>query len=175
MNRTLTGLAALAMNGLLCGAVLAADDVVSPTEFVNKAASGGLLEVRLGQMASDRGNTGVIKDFGKRMAQDHGKNNEELKSIARARGLSVPQQMNGEDHAMFQQLSNMTGTTFDSTYIDQMVSDHKKDIALFENFAGSGSDAELKAFAAKTLPTLRHHLQMAQDAQSSLRGQPAEH
>jgi putative membrane protein len=49
-----------------------------------------------------------------------------------------------------------------------MVRDHQQDIADFQKEASGGSDAGLKSFATKTLPTLQEHLRMAKEASQSV-------
>jgi putative membrane protein len=63
---------------------------------------------------------------------------------------------------------NKTGKDFDKAFIDAAVKDHQKAIELFQNEADRGTDTQLKAFAKKTLPTLREHLKQAQDLQTKL-------
>lgn len=69
-----------------------------------------------------------------------------------------------KDHAMaMERMNKLSGAEFDREYLKMDLKDHKKAIELFEKQARSGRDAELKAFAEKTLPTLREHHQMARD------------
>ncbi len=131
-------------------------------DFVTKAGQGGIAEVELGQLAADQGETTGVKQFGQRMVDDHGKANMELKSIAAKSGAMVPAESSTEQKALENTLKQKSGAGFDKAYADAMVKDHKEDIALFEKEAKSGKDADLKAFAAKTLPTLKSHLAMAE-------------
>jgi putative membrane protein len=132
-------------------------------DFVAKAAQGGMMEVKLGKTATQHAASDAVKQFGQRMVQDHGKANSELKQLARQKGFALPKSMDSEHQAMISQLSKLTGGAFDQQYAKQMVEDHEKDVALFEKEAAEGSDPDLKAWAAKTLPTLREHLQMARN------------
>jgi putative membrane protein len=66
-------------------------------------------------------------------------------------------------------MDTMSGTDFDKAYLAMMVKDHKKDIAAFEKEAKDGEDTDVKAWAEKTLPTLKEHLKMVQDAQSKMK------
>jgi putative membrane protein len=77
--------------------------------------------------------------------------------------------MDSKDQATYDRLSALSGAAFDRAYMADMVKDHRTDIAEFEKEANSGSDADVKSFASKTLPTLRHHLEMAQSADSKVK------
>ena len=103
------------------------------------------------------------------MVQDHGKANDELKQLAGAKGVQLPAGPGAEAQAKMKKMQGMSGAAFDKHYMDDMVADHKKDIAAFESEAKSGKDPEVKAFAQKTLPTLKEHLQLAQQAQAAVK------
>ena len=135
----------------------AADD-----SFVAKAAIGGMTEVDAGGMAQQKGASNAVKDFGQKMVQDHTKANDELKQIATSKNITVPPAPDAAHKKAEAALGAKSGLAFDRAFKAQMIADHKTTIALFENEANKGSDPELKAFAAKTLPDLRSHLQMAQ-------------
>ena len=135
------------------------------SDFVTKAAQGGMEEVELGQLASSNAASADVKQFGQRMVTDHGKANDELKSIAQKSGETVPSGLSKKQEADKARLSKLNGAEFDKAYMKMMVSDHREDVAEFEKEAKSGKDADVKAFAAKTLPTLKEHLTMAEDVE----------
>lgn len=132
-----------------------------PTTFVTKAAVGGLTEVEAAKLALAQSQSAGVRRFAERMIQDHGKANTELATIAKGKNLSVPMSPDAEHQAALKSLGSKKGTDFDAAYHQQMVADHAETIALFEGAAAS-SDAQLSAFAKKTLPTLREHAEMAQ-------------
>lgn len=131
-------------------------------EFAMKAAGGGMAEVELGRLATKNGQSAAVKQFGQRMVTDHSKANEELKAIASAKGITLPAEMSADGKEMMEKLSKLKGEDFDRAYMDGMVEDHMKDVAEFKREAETGTDKEIKAFAAKALPVLQGHLQMAQ-------------
>jgi len=133
-------------------------------EFILKAAEGGMAEVELGRVASERAQSDEVKKFGRRMVDDHGKGGEELQKIAQSRGIKLPSDLEAKDKALRDRLAKLNGKTFDRTYMRNMVSDHKMDVAEFKREANSGRDPEVKAWAAKMLPTLEDHLKDAQSA-----------
>lgn len=131
-------------------------------EFVTKAAQGGMMEVELGHVASNQGQSDAVKNFGQRMVTDHGKANDALKTAATTDGLSVPSSMSDKQNKDMEKLKEKHGAGFDKAYTKSMIKDHKEDIALFEKEAKSGTSPAVKAFANDTLPTLREHLKMAE-------------
>jgi putative membrane protein len=132
------------------------------TDFVKKAAQAGTAEVAAGNMAVSKGQSESVKTFGQRMVTDHSKAGEELKAVATKSGLTLPSTVSSEQKAAAEKLGKMQGADFDKAYAKQMVSDHQEAVALFQKEASSGNDADLKAFAQKTLPALQEHLKMAQ-------------
>ena len=156
-------LPAAAMLALATGPAMAA---LSATDrsFVQNAAAGGLAEVALGQLAQQNASSQQIKAFGQQMITDHGQANQELQQIAQTENLTLPTAPANKDQAVQKRLSGLKGSAFDAAYTQDMVKDHKQDIAEFQREAQSGQDPVLKAFAQKTLPTLQKHLQMAEAA-----------
>src|SRR5262245_30339210 len=131
--------------------------------FLKEAAQGGRAEVTLGQMAADKAASDDVKKFGQRMVDDHTKAGDELKKLAAAEGVTLPTEMDRKAQAVQQRLSQLSGAEFDRAYMKEMVKDHQKDVAAFEREAQQGKDTELKNWAAQTLPTLKEHLDLAQN------------
>ena len=138
--------------------------------FLQHAAAGGMAEVELGRMAQARAANGEVKAFGERMVSDHGKANETLKQLAERKGVALPSQASAEQRKAAERLDRLSGPDFDLGYMKHMVEDHKADVAAFDKAARSDGDAEVRAFAARTLPTLQDHLQQAQSTYAQLRG-----
>ena len=131
-------------------------------DFLMDAAMGGLMEVELGRLAAQQGASDAVKQFGQRMVDDHGAANQELMSLASSKGITLPTELDEKHRAHVTKMSSMTGADFDREYVKMMVSDHRKDVSEFEKESRRGTDADLKAFAGKTLPTLQEHLRMAE-------------
>jgi putative membrane protein len=142
----------------------------SDRQFIMEAAQGGMAEVELGQLAADKAESSAVKQFAQRMVTDHGKANDELKSLAQSKNITLPADLDAKHKATKDRLSKLSGAQFDRAYMQDMVSDHQKDVSEFKKQSTSAKDAELKAWAAKTLPTLQEHLQMAQAASRSAVG-----
>jgi len=149
----------------LTGAVRAADTASTGASslsekdktFMKKAAKGGTMEVAMGQVAEQKAQSEDVKSFGKRMVTDHGKANDELKSIASKKGVQLP----SKEHN--------TKWTSDKAYMDMMVKDHEKDLAEFKEEASGGSDPDLKKFADDTAKMVQEHLDLAKETQGKLK------
>lgn len=137
--------------------------------FADAAARGGMMEVMMGQLAATTSTNATVKALGEMMAKDHGKANDELKKWASATGYTLPTSLNSEQQKMHDDLKAKKGADFDRAYTDLMVTDHKKDIAEFKKEASGGSEASLKGFASKTLPTLEHHLMESEKAKAAVK------
>ena len=131
-------------------------------DFVSKAASGGMLEVQLGQLAQQNAKSQRVKDFGSMMITDHTKGNDELKSITSANGINMPSSLMPDQQKHLDMMSKLKGADFDKQYIDMMVDDHKEDIGEFKQEANEKKKDAFSDFAARTLPVLQKHLDSAQ-------------
>jgi putative membrane protein len=140
----------------------------SDQHFVMEAAKGGLAEVELGKLAKDKASSDQVKQFAQRMVDDHSKANDELKSIAQNKNITLPTNLDAKDKALQDRLSKLSGEQFDKMYMQHMLQDHRKDVAAFRTESKSGKDPDVKAFAAKTLPTLEEHLKQAQDTNKAV-------
>lgn len=138
-------------------------------KFVTEAANGGMAEVELGQLAQQKAQHADVKAFGEMMIKDHSKANDELKALAQAKNITLPATLGEEPQKVKDELSKKSGAEFDKAYIDDMVKDHEKDIKLFEDASKNLKDADLKAFADKTLPTLRTHLEHCKSIKDKLK------
>lgn len=130
--------------------------------FAEKAASAGLAEVAITKHTMDKAASTEVKSLAEHLYKDHSKANDELKTIAASKGIPLPAAPQGEKKAEVDQLTALTGTDLDRTVLPKLATSHRESIKLFEREASEGSDAELKAFASKTLPTLREHLKMVE-------------
>jgi putative membrane protein len=130
---------------------------VKDKTFMKKAAKGGMIEVAMGNLAEQNGQSEDVKSFGKRMVTDHSKANDELKSIASQKGVQLPSK------------EPTTKWSSDKAYMDAMVKDHEKDLAEFQEEAKTGSDPDVKKFAEDTAKMVQEHLALAKETQSKLK------
>lgn len=138
--------------------------------FIMRAAMSGMMEVELGRMATERGASDAVKQFGQRMVDDHTKANTELMSLAANKGITLPTALDEKHQEHVTKLSGMSGMEFDRAYARLMVNEHDRDVDTFERASERGVDPDLKAFASRTLPVLQEHLQMARTLDGGQRG-----
>ena len=129
--------------------------------FMQDAAKDGAMEVEMGKMGQKQAKNADVKKFANRMVTDHTKANNQLKALAKKKGVTLD--------AAPSKMDKMDDATFDKDYMAQMVKDHEKDVSEFEAQAKDASDADLKAWVNKTLPTLKKHLEMAKEIQGKLK------
>jgi len=127
-------------------------------KFATAAANGGLAEVALGKLAAQKTTNAQIKDFANMMITDHGKANDELMAIAKAKNITLPAMPDSAHMKKADELSKMSEPDFNKAYVNAMIDGHKKTLTLMQNEAKNGSDTTLKAFAAKTAPVVQMHL-----------------
>ena len=171
-----TQCAAVLVAGLFLARAAAADQkppitdkVPADQEFLAKALEDSVLEVQLAEKALDKSSNDRVKKFAQRMIDDHSKARQELMEIAKDMKLGVAAGLSQEYRELMLRLTKAEGAEFDRVYMNHMVEDHEKDVAEFESYAKNGKHDRLRAFARKTLPTLREHLKMARDVASDLK------
>jgi putative membrane protein len=143
----------------------------SDKKFAMTAAMGGMAEVELARMALTRASSDAVKQYAQKMIDDHTPANSELMGIASSKGISLPTAPDAKMRAMMAKMQNLSGAAFDREYIMMAGSkDHQKMEKLFRDESMKGRDADLKAFAAKTLPVVQMHLQMARDLHTQMMG-----
>lgn len=130
-------------------------------QFVQKAASGGMLEVKLGKLAAQNAQSADVKTFGEHMVTDHGKANDALLKLAKAKGIAISSDLMKEHQETYDSLKGLKGADFDRAYMKNMVKDHEEDVAEFAKFSKETKDEQLRAFADKVLPGLKAHLEMS--------------
>ncbi len=136
----------------------------SDTEFANMAAMGGEAEIKMAEVAMQKSSNKMVKKYASKMMKDHMKAGKNLDKVAMKKNMTLSKTPNEEQMQMMTQLQQASGADFDKMYIEMAgVQAHQKMETLFQGEVSGGSDADLKAFAAKTLPTVQMHLKMAQD------------
>jgi putative membrane protein len=130
-------------------------------DFVLSAADGGMLEVKLGELAVSRAGSAPFKNFGKTMVRDHMKVNEELKELARQKQIQLPSGLSRAKQQLYDSLAKQRGEKFDMLYMNIMIASHEETVGLFQNESNQGLDADLKKWANAKIPALKHHLEMA--------------
>ena len=137
--------------------------------YMKTAAEGGMTEVELGKLAASKAQNAEVKQFGQKMVTDHTKIGDDLKAVAAKKKATLPTEVNAKQKELIDKLSKLSGADFDKQYVDAMVDDHKEDESEFQKQADSGNDPDVKAFAARNLPTIKAHLEMIKNIQSKLK------
>jgi putative membrane protein len=138
--------------------------------FLTKAAERGMAEVKLGQLAQERGSSDAVKNFGKQMVDDHTKANEQLKQVASSKGISLPDSIDSKSQAAYDRFSKLSGPEFDRAYMNYMRKDHKKSIGWYRKASEQGQDADVKSFAQSQLPAMEEHLRVAESHTAAMAG-----
>jgi putative membrane protein len=141
----------------------------SDTDFIKEAAMGGMAEVELGRLAASKATNAEVKKFGQMMVEDHSKANADLKTLAAKKNVTLPTELDGDKKSTLEELRGETGAEFDKEYVEEMVDDHEEDVAAFEKQAQNATDPDVKAFAAKTLPVLKKHLDAIKAIQAKMK------
>lgn len=133
--------------------------------FVVNVANAGMTEIQAGQLAQQKGMAKDVKNYGSMMEKDHTAAADKLKAVAASKNIILPAAISPDMQSNIDGLQKKDGKDFDKAYIGMMVDDHKKVISIFQDEIKNGSDADIKAFASSTLPTLQHHLAEAEKCQ----------
>lgn len=136
---------------------------VDDKKFVKDAALGGMTEVELGKLATQKASDAKVKEFGQKMVDDHSKANEQLKQAASKSNIQIPPSLDSKHQSRIDKLSKLSGQEFDKAYVKDQLKDHQTDVREFGDEAKNGSDPNVKTFASSTLPTLQQHLEMVKD------------
>jgi putative membrane protein len=138
---------------------------IAPTtaDFVKEVAISDMFEIQSNTLAKDKGNA-AEKSFASMMVTDHTRTSTELKGMVGSGKVKaeLPAALDNSHQSKLDKLKGETGKDFSSDFDAMQVSAHKDAVSLFERYAKGGDNADLKAWAGKTLPVLKHHLEMAQ-------------
>ena len=142
----------------------------SDREFIENTAKDGMAEVQIAQLAQQHASNDQVKQFAAKMVTDHSKANEELRQLAQEKGVTMPAGPSHMENHEMTKLSKLSGADFDREFMKGMVKDHQKAVKEFQKEATKAKDPDVRNFAAKTLPTLQDHLQMAENANQTVGG-----
>lgn len=134
------------------------DEAKNSSSFTTAAAQGGTAKVKLGNLALAKAQSSDVKRFAETIIADHTKANNDLKEIAARKSVALPTDIDDEQKSVLEELSKLSGAEFDEEYVETMLEEHEKAVKVFGTQAQSGTDADVKAFAARYLPMLAAHL-----------------
>lgn len=167
ISASAAGLFLSAVMGLAPAAAQQAPSLASDSAFIARAASAGLLQVKLGKLVEKKGTSGSVVEFGKRMDADYSKANEEFKSAAKNAGFLAPVLLR-HDQQIFDRFNTMGRGSFDKNYMAEMVKQHNEEVRLFQGQSAGGRVQSLKQLASKMLPELQQRLTLATQTAGSI-------
>lgn len=129
-------------------------------DFMLAAGQINLTEIKLGEYAAQNGKRDDVKAFGQRTVKDHTAINDDLKSLAAQKNVTLPDSLDAAHQKMVDKLMALTGSEFDKAYIGEMFNGHKKAIKAFKAESAETTDADVKSFADKSIPVLEEHLKL---------------
>ncbi|HYO62485.1 MAG TPA: DUF4142 domain-containing protein [Pyrinomonadaceae bacterium] len=145
-------------------------------DFFMRAAMSGMKEVELSRLAAERATRADVKEFARRMVEDHTRANEQLMSLAASKGVTLPSAPDAKLRSTLTKLGQRTGADFDRAYLKEAgAPEHEKAVRLFQREASGGGDPEVRAFASAQLPALQEHLNMARALEGGNRAAASAH
>jgi len=144
---------------LVPGAIAGTTVSTADQDFIQAAAQGGMTEVKLGELAAQKGVRDDVKEFGQMMVKDHSAINSDLKALAAQKGVALPDSLDAKHQGMIDKFSALTGSAFDDAYIAAMIKGHKKDAKAFNAESAATQDPDIKGFVDKSIPVVESHLQ----------------
>ena len=141
----------------------------SERNFIEKAAQHNAAEAELGKLAEKNASSDEVKKFARQMVDDHTKANDELKTVAEAKGVNMPTEPDRSHRRAMDKLQKETGGNFDRDYMRDMVKDHESDIKDYQKQARDAKDPEVKAYAEKAETVVQKHLDMAKQLDDTIR------
>lgn len=146
----------------------AGNETTNDDMFLTEAALVSIEEIELGKLAQKLAASKEVKDFGKMMVDGHTKSLNELKTLAAQKGITLPQLVDEKGKSTIDELAKADAKTFEKSYMDKMVNGHTETIAKFEAVSANAGDTDVKAWATKTLPDLKMHLEHAVEVQQKI-------
>jgi putative membrane protein len=145
---------------------VSAEDV-DDSKFLTEVLHIDLAEVRMGQLAQQRGSSEAVRDYGKKLEADHSRALEKTSALAKDLGVPIPSEPKAEALEQYAALEKLSGQAFDTSFVGHMIMGHEKALELFTEQTHANPNKELMAFATERLPTLREHLEIAQSLQTA--------
>ncbi len=139
------------------------------SKFVTDIAEACIAEIKVGNMAKQKGHDKRIKNFGAMMIKDLTKGKTKLATLAKTKKIALPDSISTDDQKEIDDLAKKSGKDFDSAYLNKTRADHKKALELFQNAAAHAYDKDIKSFAGKNMPNLKRHLDAIDAIQGSMK------
>ena len=164
---TVTGLFLSTAVGLAPVAAQQPKSLAADSTFIYRAGSIGLLQMKLGKLAEEKGSSAAVVEFGKRMVADYSNTNEELKTAAKAAGFQSPI-LSRQDQQIFDRFNSTGRSRFDKAYMTEMVKQHSEEVRLYQAEAAGGRVQSLKQLASRMLPQVEQRRSLATETAGSV-------
>lgn len=145
------------MGGVKTGQQAAIDKM-----FVKKAMQDNLAQVQLGELTLKNSSNDQVKQFARKMIEDHTKLNEQMRPVGQQLGVEIPTDVSKKDKSLIGKMQGLTGPAYDQAYLKDVVKDHKQGLSEFKLEVSNGLDVGVKNVALQGSKTIQDHLQMAQ-------------
>jgi putative membrane protein len=126
-------------------------------QFVRAAMQGGLADVKLGTLATQKGSSDV-KDLAQKLVDDHSAMNKDLSEVADSMGVMLPKKMSKDDQAEYEKLNGLSGKDFDTEYLSYIVKAHWQTLHSFYTEASAAADPALQAEVVKAMGEMHDHM-----------------
>ncbi|QBE63254.1 DUF4142 domain-containing protein [Pseudoduganella lutea] len=137
-------------------------------------AIANMAEVATAKIALQKSQNAEVKAFAQQMVDDHTKGLDEVKAVAQAKNVKLPDEPDAKHKAMAKKLQAMSGEKFDKAYLDMAgVKSHKEAHALVVKTQSNAKDADVKGLAAKLQPTIDQHMGHVEQLASNMKGMKA--
>jgi putative membrane protein len=154
----------------------AIDEKIS--KFMTEATDARMMDIEEGKLAMQKGTNDLIQNYGQRMVTDNTKLLKELRALAAAKNITLPQRLSNKKADGLEDLREKEGKDFDRKFIKMMRIDHKRDVDEFDDAVEELKDQDVKSFAGRNLATIESHLAMLEQVEDSneriTEGQPGE-
>lgn len=161
-------LALVAVASIVTAQAAAPKVSASDKHFMRAATMGHMAEIKMGQLAAERGQSDFVRAFGKRMVKDHGVALQELRQLARSEKVSLPKSISAEHRKAYRHLSGLRGSEFDSAYRMHMLEDRKKDSYVFHMQSQKADSSNVRNYAMKYAPIVKMHHHMLIDGKMDM-------
>ncbi len=141
----------------------------SDEKFLVRASEINFEEIRLGQLAEQKGTAAEVRDLAKMLVMAHNKANDDLHALSSSKGIAIPLAPSEAVEDAYKNLNEKSGNDFDKEYCAKMVAGHKDAIDLFEGATRGNNDGDVKNWAFSMLKELRLHLSQAQLCEEHLK------
>ena len=135
-------------------------------KFVKQAGASGMAEVKLATLGTQKAERADVKELATMLVADHTKANEELAALAKSKGVELSAVIDPKSASTFESLEKEHGKGFDKAFLSHLEKAHKTSVANFEDASKNAQDGDVKAWAGKTLPTLKAHLDKVKELEA---------